>query len=71
LVFLVNEIVDIALAFVTESNEFGYLYVVVGDEVITYDDVLAWAITVVVATAIAALMAWLRGRSRRNFAKPS
>lgn len=71
MVFLVHAIVEIVLGIVSESDEFGYLYVVVGDEVITYDDALAWGITIVVVAGFAALIVRLRARSRRHLANPS
>ena len=68
LVFLVHEIVDIVLLLLMTTDRFGYLppYLLVGDEAINYALALGWAVTAIVATGFAALVAWLRARSRRS-----
>ena len=68
LVFLVHEMVDIILLLLITTDRFGYLppYVRVGDEFVHYAFAMAWAVTAVVAAVFAALLAWLRSRSRRR-----
>jgi hypothetical protein len=68
LVFLIHEIVDIILLLLMTTDRFGYLppYVLVGDEALNYALALGWAVTAVVAAGFAALVAWLRARSRRS-----